>query len=274
MIMAPMASEGQLEELRRALGYGDPVLVQFVNWISEALRGQFGYSYFIQTTTTEALARALPYTATLIIAAMSLALLLCLPIGVLAAVYRDSLFDRAVLGFAVFFQSVPNFWMGLMLLFVVSVRLKLLPAVGYRGPAYAVLPIVTLSTSAYTALIRNVRLTMINALESNYVMAARARGIPFWSVLLKHAFRNGWVSLITLLGAQLGYMLGGAIVVEYVYNYPGIGLLTLLSVLRRDYPVIQALSLILSTSFVLLNLIVDVSYGFIDPRIRRAQEAE
>jgi ABC-type dipeptide/oligopeptide/nickel transport system permease component len=133
---------------------------------------------------------------------------------------------------------------------------------------------VTLSTSAYSALIRNVRLTMINALESNYVMAARARGIPFRSVLLKHAFRNGWVSLITLLGAQLGYMIGGSIVVEYIYNFPGIGLLTLLSVLRRDYPVIQALSLILSMSFVLLNLVVDVSYGFIDPRIRRAQQAE
>jgi peptide/nickel transport system permease protein len=268
-LMAPMAPEEKLEELRAEFGFDRPLAVQFWEWISRAFVGDFGHSLYLRAPVTEVIAQTFPYTLMLVVAAIVLAILISLPVGVLAAVYRDSWFDRLALGFSVTSQSLPNFWLSLMLLFVVAVRWKLLPAPGYNGPAYLILPTITLSFALYAVFIRNIRLVMIGALESNYVMAAQARGIPFWKVVMKHAFKNCWIPLITILGVQVGYLLGGAIVVEYIFNFPGMGLLLIRSVLRRDYTVIQMVALVMSLIFIIINLLVDISYGYIDPRIRK-----
>ena len=213
--------------------------------------------------------RNLPVYVALVVLAVGLAIVISLPVGTLAAVYRDTWFDRAALGFSVVAQSLPNFWIALMLLFVVAVRWNLVPAVGYKGPAYLILPVIALSFSMYAVFIRNMRSVMMGALDSSYFMAAQARGIPYRRAVMTHAFKNGWIPLLTILGAQVGYLLGGAIVVEYIFNYPGMGLLLVRSVLRRDYAVIQAVALIMAMAFVIINMLVDISYGYIDPRIRK-----
>ena len=268
-LMAPMAPEEKLAELRAEFGFDRPLTAQFWEWISRAVVGDFGNSLYLRAPVTEIVAQTFPYTLILVAAAVALALVISLPVGVLAAVHRDSWFDRLALGFSVTAQSLPNFWMALMLLFVVAVRWKLLPAVGYKGPAYLVLPTIALSFALYAVFIRNIRLVMIGALESNYVMAAQARGIPYWKIVTKHALKNCWIPLITILGVQVGYLLGGAIVVEYIFNYPGMGLLLIRSVLRRDYTVIQMVALVMALIFIVINLVVDISYGYIDPRIRK-----
>jgi peptide/nickel transport system permease protein len=268
-VMNAHASEETLAKIRAELGLDQPLYIQFFHWSLAALRGDFGISLYLKQPVTAALSATLPFTLLLVLLAVILALLISLPVGTLAAVHRDTWFDRLALGFSVLAQSLPNFWMALMLLFVVAVKWDLVPAVGYKGPAYLTLPVIALSFSMYAVFIRNVRAIMIGALESNYFMAAQARGIPYWTAVTKHAFKNGWIPLLTILGVQIGYLLGGAIVVEYIFNYPGMGLLLIRSVLRRDYAVIQAVSIIMAMAFVIINMLVDISYGYIDPRIRK-----
>lgn len=269
LIMNPHANEETLEKIRTELGLKDPLSVQFLHWVTGAAQGDFGISFYLKQPVSEALGQTLPFTAMLVVLAVLLALVISLPAGTLAAVYRDTWFDRLALGFSVIAQSLPNFWIALMLLFVVAVRWNLVPAVGYKGPAYLILPVIALSFSMYAVFIRNVRSIMMGALDSNYFMAAQARGIPFWRAVIRHAFKNGWIPLLTILGTQIGYLLGGAVVVEYIFNYPGMGLLLIRSVLRRDYAVIQAVSIIMAMTFVIINMLVDISYGYIDPRIRK-----
>lgn len=272
-IIAPKAHEDKLEKIREEMGLTQPIPVQFVKWLGGIARGDFGESIFLNQPVTSVLKDTVPYTLLLVTLAVLLAILISLPVGTLAAVHRDSWFDRLTLGFSVLAQSLPNFWLALMLLFVVGVRWNLVPAVGYKGPAYLILPVISLSFAMYAVFIRNIRLVMIGALDSNFFMAAQARGIPFWNAVMFHAFKNTWIPLLTILGVQIGYLLGGSIVVEYVFNYPGMGLLLIRSVLRRDYAVIQAVALIMSMAFVLINMLVDISYGFIDPRIRKQTQS-
>ena len=268
-IMSPHATEESLQQIREDMGLNRPIHVQFVEWCLGAVRGDFGNSIYLRQPVSNVLAESVPNTVLLVGLAVILAILISLPAGTLAAVHRDSWFYRMTLGFSVLAQSLPNFWLALMLLFVVTVRWNLVPAVGFKGPAYLILPVVALSFSMYAVFIRNVRLIMIGTLDSNYFMAAQARGIPFWNAVAFHAFKNSWIPLLTILGVQIGYLLGGSIVVEYIFNYPGMGLLLIRSVLRRDYPVIQAVALIMSMAFVIINMLVDISYGYIDPRIRK-----
>ena len=272
-MIAPKAHEEKLEQIREEMGLTKPLPVQFVAWLGGVMRGDFGDSIFLNQPVTSVLEDTVPYTLLLVALAVLLAILISLPVGTLAAVHRDTWFDRLTLGFSVLAQSLPNFWLALMLLFVVGVRWNLVPAIGYKGPAYLILPVLALSFAMYAVFIRNIRLVMISALDSNYFMAAQARGIPFWHAVMFHAFKNSWIPLLTILGVQIGYLLGGSIVVEYIFNYPGMGLLLIRSVLRRDYAVIQAVALIMSMAFVLINILVDISYGFIDPRIRKQAQS-
>ena len=165
---------------------------------------------------------------------------------------------------------MPNFWVAIMLLYIVAVRWKALPAIGYKGPQYAILPAIALSLSLVAMLIRNVRLVMISNLDMDFVKAARARGISRWGVVIRHALRNSTIPLITLIGVQVGYLLGGAVVIELIFSYPGLGLLTLNAVLRRDYYLVQGLVILLASIFVIVNMIIDISYAYLDPRIRQS----
>jgi len=204
------------------------------------------------------------------VVALVLAMIFSFPLGILAALKRDTIFDQLTLAVAVTAQSMPNFWVAIMLLYFVASQWKLLPAIGYRNPAYAILPAIALSLSMVALLIRTVRMVMIDNMGTDFVKAANARGIPYRAVVTRHALRNGVIPLITVIGIQVGFLLGGAVVVEMIFNYPGLGLLTLNAVLRRDYYLVQGLVILFAAIFVVVNMIVDISYAYLDPRIRKA----
>jgi peptide/nickel transport system permease protein len=269
-LMAPNASEEKLEGLREQFGFTDSLPVQFGKFLSNASQGDFGWSLFEKDKVTTLIARTAPKTALLAGGALALAILFSFPLGILAALNRDSIWDKLTLLISVTTQSMPNFWVAIMLLYIVAVRWKLLPAIGYKGPKYAILPAIALSLSLVAMLIRNVRLVMISNMDMDFVKAARARGISGWGVVIRHALRNATIPIITLLGVQVGYLLGGAVVIELIFNYPGLGLLTLNAVLRRDYYLVQGLVILLASVFVVVNMIIDISYAYLDPRIRQA----
>jgi peptide/nickel transport system permease protein len=269
-LMAPNASQEKLENLREQFGFSDPIPVQFVKFLRNASRGDFGYSLFEKQNVTTLIAQAAPKTILLAFSALLLAMIFSFPLGILAAIKRDTILDQFTLAIAVTTQSMPNFWVAIMLLYIVAGRWKLLPAVGYKNPIYAVLPAFALSLSMVALLIRTVRLVMIDNLGTDFVKAARARGVPALALTLRHALRNAVIPLITVIGVQVGYLLGGAVVVEMIFNYPGLGLLTLNAVLRRDYYLIQGLVVLFAAIFVVINMAVDISYAYLDPRIRKA----
>jgi peptide/nickel transport system permease protein len=273
-LMNPQMPESQLANIRHQMGLDRPVLVQLLDWSKKALSGDFGNSLYLHIPVNQAIKEAVPQTLLLVTLSTILALLLSLPLGILAAVHRDRFLDRIVLAVSVFINSIPNFWLAIVMLIVVSVQWNLLPAagIGKQDLRYVILPSITLSLSLVAYFVRTTRLTMIVGLESDYVVAAQARGIPFMRVLMKHTFKNGWIPLITMIGIQLGYLLSGAAVVEAIFNYRGVGMLIIESIGRRDYPMIQAGTLIIAILFILINMVVDISYGFIDPRIRKATE--
>jgi peptide/nickel transport system permease protein len=200
---------------------------------------------------------------------MGIATLIGVPLGILAAVRRDTFVDRIVLSIQMLFQSAPNFWVALVLLLVVGVNLKWLPAIGYTGLRSAIMPAVALSVGLIAVISRVVRGSMVEILEMDMVKALKARGIPTRTIVWKHGLKNALLPLLTLMGAQVGYLLGGAVVVEFIFNFPGIGLLTLNAVLRRDFPLVQAIVIVASTILVTINVLIDISYGIIDPRVRQ-----
>jgi peptide/nickel transport system permease protein len=268
-IMAPNASEEQIAEMRHELGYDRPLPVQFVSFVGDAVRGDFGRSAFLKEDVSSVIAEGLPYTLRLAVSALIIALAIGVSLGTLAAIFQDRFIDRIALGIAVLGQSMPGFWFGLVLILIFSVRLRWLPALGYKGPQYLVLPAIALAISLLATLIRSTRLVMIDVLAQDYIKAARARGISPGVLIAHHAFPNILVPILTIVGVQLGYLLGGAVVIESIFNFPGIGLTTLNAVLRRDYPVVQAVTILMAAGFVLINTIIDISYGLLDPRIRR-----
>jgi ABC-type dipeptide/oligopeptide/nickel transport system permease component len=267
-LISPRASEAALAAIRVKLGLDKPLIVQFLFFVSSALHGDLGNSYYEQTPTISLIFERLPLTLLLTGMAITLAVAAGLPLGFLAATHRDSAIDKLVLAVQMLFQSAPNFWVAMVLLIVFAVTLKILPAIGYDNPSSAVLPAVSLSIGLIAVISRVSRASMVEILETDMVKALRARGIAPRLILWRHALKNSLLPLLTLLGAQVGYLLGGAVIVEFIYNYPGLGLLTLEAVLRRDYPLVQAIVVVTATIFVSVNLLIDLSYGMIDPRIR------
>jgi peptide/nickel transport system permease protein len=268
-IMAPNAPEEQIAQIRHELGYDRPLPVQFVSFVGDAVRGDFGRSAFLKEDVSAVIAHGLPYTLLLAVSALIIALTIGVSLGTLAAMFQNRLIDRIALGIAVLGQSMPGFWCALVLILIFSVHLRLLPALGYKGPQYLILPAIALAISLLATLLRSTRLVMIDVLGQDFIKAARARGISPGVLIARHAFPNILVPILTIVGVQLGYLLGGAVVIESIFNFPGIGLTTLNAVLRRDYPVVQAVTILMAAGFVLINTIIDISYGFLDPRIRR-----
>jgi peptide/nickel transport system permease protein len=267
--MAPNAPEEQIAQIRHELGYDRPLPVQFVSFVGDAVRGDFGRSAFLKEDVSAVIAHGLPYTLLLAVSALIIALTIGVSLGTLAAMFQNRLIDRIALGIAVLGQSMPGFWFALVLILIFSVHLRLLPALGYKGPQYLILPAIALAISLLATLLRSTRLVMIDVLGQDFIKAARARGISPGVLIARHAFPNILVPILTIVGVQLGYLLGGAVVIESIFNFPGIGLTTLNAVLRRDYPVVQAVTILMAAGFVLINTIIDISYGFLDPRIRR-----
>lgn len=263
------ASVEELVALRHQLGLDGPLWLQYVQFLGGALTGDFGTSFRHQQPALPLVLERLPATLELAGAALALAVALALPLGILAAVYRGRLLDVLAMAFAVVGQATPYFWMGIMLILVVSVELGWLPTSGRGGLERLILPAVTLGTHFAASLARLTRTSMLEVLGQQFVTTARAKGLSEWSVVLGHALKNAAVPVVTLIGLQFGTLLGGAVVTETIFAWPGVGRLAVQSVFVRDYPVVQAGVFVLALTFVAINLLVDLLYGVLDPRIRR-----
>jgi peptide/nickel transport system permease protein len=266
--LAPEASEEQRAAFRRAHGLDQPVLVQYVYYVGGLLRGDFGRSFVHQRPAMDVVLDRFSATLELTAAALLIGVSLALPAGVLAAVKRDSVFDRLVTIITVLGQSIPTFWLGMLLILLFAVYLQVLPVSGRGTLAQLVLPSVALAMWPLTIITRLTRSGMLDVLSQDYIRTARAKGLRESAVTARHALRNALVPIVTVLGVNMGAMLGGAVLTETVFAWPGIGTLTMSAVLSRDYPVVLAGLVLVAGCFITINLAVDILYGFLDPRIR------
>ena len=254
--------------LRHALGLDQPVAVQLLDYFSGLLRFDLGTSLHTQRPIADLLLERLPATIELTIAALLIAVAIAFPLGVLSAVRKDSGWDHSARVVSLLGISIPHFWLGPLLILVFSLWLGWLPVSGREGMASLVLPALTLGTALAAILSRMVRATLLETLGEDYVRTARAKGLAEHAVILRHALRNALLPVITVLGLQLGALLGGAIVTEMVFSWPGLGQLTIEAIHRRDYPVVQACVLLISVTYVGVNTLTDLAYAWLDPRVR------
>jgi len=268
IMLGESASTADREALRIALGLNQPLQVQFQHYLSGLLHLDMGTSIHFRRPVTDLLIERLPATATLAAVTLLLTVIMALPLGIMAAVRRNSLWDTGAMSFSMLGVSIPNFWLGPILILVFSLWLGWFPVSGHSGPGSVVLPALTLSTGLIAVLSRMVRSSMLEVLGEDYMRTAKAKGMPPQRVILHHGLRNALLPVITLLGLQLGALLAGAVITETVFSWPGVGLLTIESIQSRDYPVVQACVLLISVTYVLVNLVTDLAYAWIDPRIR------
>ena len=254
--------------MRVELGLDRPFVVQFGLFFSDAVRGDFGDSYLWNQPAMSLLLDRLPATLELALAGLVFAILLAVPLGVLSAAYRGGWIDNTAKLFAMLGQAMPGFWVGLLLIVVIAVKLQWLPAYGRGTLAHLILPAIALGWYPVAAMTRTLRSSMLDILESDYIRMERAVGIPERLIIWRYALRNAAVPLVTMIGVYFANMLGGAFVIEVVFAWPGVGRTVVEAVFARDFPVVQAGVVLASVVFVVVNLIVDLSYGFIDPRIR------
>jgi peptide/nickel transport system permease protein len=268
LMLAETASPEQIAAAREHYGFNDPLYEQYWLFISRAVQGDFGDSLYYKEPALGVVMEAFPETAKLAFVAFLLAVGIALPLGVLAAIKRDTIWDFLAVGLSVLGQAAPSYWIGILLILFFSVRLQWLPSSGDYGPEYIILPAITLAALLMAVLTRLTRAGMLDVLSEDYVRTARSKGLQEQSVLVRHALRNALIPLITVMGLQLGSLLGGTVIVEQVFAWPGVGRLAINAISSRDYPVIQAVVFIVSVVFVLVNLAVDLLYGVLDPRIR------
>jgi peptide/nickel transport system permease protein len=270
------ADEAGLEEVREKYGLKDPIPLQYARWLGLLLTGDLGESIRTREPVTRILAIKLPITLQLAGAALLVALAIALPTGVLAAVRRNTVWDYLASGLSLFGVSIPNFWLGIMLILLLSVRLGWLPASGFvplfedpvANARRMLMPALVLGTALAAVLMRQTRNSMIEVLGADYIRTARSKGLHPRVVVLRHAIRNGLIPVITILGLQLGALIGGAVVTEQIFVVPGFGRLIVEAVFTRDYPLVQGVVLITASAYVGINLLVDVAYSLLDPRIR------
>ena len=267
-------TEEAVQRLRQELGLDDPFPVRYARWLSAAVHGDLGTSYRTGEPVLRSLSERFPATLELAVAALLIGLVISLPIGVLSAVHRDSALDHGSRLAALLGASIPSFWLGYVLILLFAVTLNLLPVAGRGGWQYLVLPALTLGVGSAASLTRLTRSSLLEVLEEDYVRTARAKGLPKRAVIVRHALRNALNPIVTLAGVRFGWLLAGAIVVETVFAWPGIGKYVIDSIYDRDYPAIQGFVLFTGTVFVMLSLLVDLSYLWLDPRVRLSGSAE
>ncbi len=267
-IAGPNATAADIEAVRKAYGLDRPVLEQFFDWVGRALTGDLGNSYFFQTRVSSLIAERMPVTLTLGLTGLSLALLISIPMGILAAVRENTNFDRAVQMVALIGQAMPSFWLGLLLMILFGLTLGWLPISGTGSWEHFVMPGIVLAFSAVPALTRLTRAGMIQAMGSDYIRTARAKGLSRASILLKHALRNAAIPVVAIAAVQLGFMLGGSIVIEQVFALHGVGFLAWESIAKNDFPVVQAVVLVLAVIYVALTMVSDLMNAVLDPRLR------
>lgn len=265
-----------LEELMRQLGLDKPIPIQYLDWIGGVIKGDFGVSYFSQFSVTTLIGQRLGPTVELAAIALALALLISIPAGIIAGVRPNSLIDRALSAFATVGLAIPPFVLAIILVVIFAVGLKLLPAQGYvdfsenpgKNLTLVLLPSVTLAIVAAAPIVRFLRASILETIQSPYIRTAEGKGLLWRQVVLRHALPNALVPTVTVVGLIVGYMLGGVVVIEYVFGWQGLGALAVDAVLKRDYAVLQSVVLLVAAAFILVNLLVDLLYGVIDPRLR------
>ena len=269
-VMLPLeALQEDYDRLEKYWGLDKPLHQQYIIFIEKALHGDFGESLKYQGTSAMGLVlERLPATLELAVSALLISALLALPIGVLAAVAKGSPTDTAAKIIALLGQSLPNFWLGIVLMWIFAVRLDWLPASGRGGLQHIILPAVTIGWFQVAAIMRLVRSSMLEVLDSEFVKLARVKGIPEWKVVWKHCLRNAGIAPLTFFAIIAGSLLTGAVVTETVFTWPGVGLLVVDAVRSRDFQVVQAVVILFAGVFILCNLLVDILYAFLDPRIR------
>jgi peptide/nickel transport system permease protein len=267
-MLGDSASPQDIADLRGRLGLDRPLLVQYGSFLKGAVRGDLGSSLRTNQTVTAAILERMPATFELALAAMAVAALIAIPLGIIAAVRAGTGVDYAATTLALLGISMPNFWLGPLLAIVFSIMLGWLPVAGRGTPAHLVLPAITLGAPLAAVLARMTRASVIEELRELYVLAARARGLSFSRAVLRHAFRNSLIPIVTVFGLQFGAVLTGAVITETIFAWPGVGRLLIQSIAFRDYPLVQGCILLIAVTYVAMNLLTDVAYGLLDPRIR------
>jgi peptide/nickel transport system permease protein len=253
---------------REQMGLNDPAPVRYFNWLSDALTGDLGTSYRTGQPVLESLADRFPNTLQIAGLGLILAIAIAIPLGILAAVYRRGPIDHASRVVALLGASMPSYWVAYLLILLFSVQLGMLPVAGSTTWQHAIMPAVTLGIGGSASLMRLTRSEMLETLNQDYIRTARAKGLHSRTLLVQHALRNTMIPISTVLGMRLAGMLGGAVIVETIFSWPGIGKLVVDAIFDRDYPMIQGFVIFMGTAFLIINLIVDLGYGLIDPRIR------
>ncbi|MDP9436013.1 MAG: ABC transporter permease [Actinomycetota bacterium] len=266
----------QLEQIREKYGLDDPVAVQYLRYVGSSLQGDLGFSTRNGSDVAEVIVERLPITLELALLSVLVAALIGIPAGILAALRRGSWIDNASNGFGLLGLSIPNFWLGLVLILVFAVQLQVLPASGFvpflddpvSNLQRMIMPAIVLGTGLSAVLMRQMRSAMLETMSADYVRTARSKGLSERQVVLVHALRNSLITVVTVLGLQLGGLISGAVITEQIFVIPGFGKLIVDAVFTRDYPVIQGVALVTVFGYVFVNLLVDLSYSFLNPRIR------
>lgn len=268
IMLGPMASQESIAQMRESLGLNKPLYIQYFIFLKNTLQGDFGRSIRTNTPVIEEIFSRLPATLKLSTLGMLLAIIIGFPLGVLAALKQNTIIDTTSSFLALIGFSIPNFWAGLMLMLLLSVYIPVLPSSGYGSWQHLVLPSLTLAIQTIAVITRMTRSSMLEVIRQDYVKTARAKGISDKLVLVRHIIRNALIPVVTIAGLYFGHSLGGVVVTETVFSYPGVGRLLVDAIRSKDYPVVQAGILIFAVGVALINLIVDVVYAYLDPRIK------
>jgi len=267
-LMMPEAPDADRAALRQAMGFNEPLPVQFARFVKNIVRGDFGQSFFHRAPALPLVLERMPVTLLLTVFAMGLSLSIAVPIGILSAVRRNSVFDHGATLVVFLGTSMPVFWTGIMLMLLFAVRLRILPVSGWESWTSLVLPTLTLATASTPLLLRIVRSSMLEVINLDYVRTARAKGVSEWLVIWHHALVNAALPLVTVAGLQFGLLLGGAIITETVFAVPGVGRLVVTAIRQLDFPIVQAGVFLLALAVVLVNFAVDMLYIYLNPQIR------
>jgi peptide/nickel transport system permease protein len=268
LLLPPDAPIAEMERLRHEMGLDRPILVQYGVFVRQAIRGDFGRSIHFRTSALTVVWERVPATLELAVASFICAVIVAIPAGIVSAVRRGTLYDNVVMGMALIGQAAPTFYIGIMLILVCSLWLGLFPTSGRGDWRNVVLPAVTLGAFAMASIARITRSAVLEILRADFIRTARAKGLPeFWTIT-KHTMKNAAIPIVTIVGLQFGNLLGGAVVTETIFSWPGIGRLAIQSIYNRDYPIVQSCVFLTAAMFVVLNFLVDLAYGILDPRIR------
>ncbi|MFN2362941.1 MAG: nickel ABC transporter permease [Halarsenatibacteraceae bacterium] len=268
IMLGDFAQPAQVELMRENLGLNDPIHIQYFNFIKNSLQGNFGRSIHYDRPVIDLITARVGFTINLSLAGLIVSYLIAFPAGIISAIKRNTLIDDFSMVLALLGISMPNFWLGMMLMLVFSLRFRLLPATGVGTLSHLVLPAITVGTAGAALATRLIRSSMLEVINKDYIRTARAKGLRERVVIFKHALKNAILPVLTIIGLRLGFILSGSVITEIVFARPGLGRLMVDSIFRRDYLVVQASVLLVSITVLIVNLIIDLVYGLIDPQIR------